>query len=146
MAATYNKFNCFVEDVLNGLHAFFDSAGDTLKVYLSNAAPSATADFVIGDCAEIGAGNGYTAGGEDILQECTRSGSTVTVTGNKIIWTAGPAAMNTFQYVVLYNPDSPSDSLVAWWDYLAGLALNAGETFTVKFNNGDPRGTVFTLA
>jgi hypothetical protein len=49
---------------------------------------------------------------------------------------------------VLYNDTQtvPADPLVAWWDYGAPLTLAVGETFTVKFNNGDPTGTIFTLA
>lgn len=37
-----------------------------LKVYLTNAAPNAATHTVKADLAEIGAGNGYTAGGADI--------------------------------------------------------------------------------
>ena len=60
--ATYNKFNNFVKDLAEKKH---DLNADQLNVYLSNAVPSATLDFVKADLAEIGTGNGYTADGGD---------------------------------------------------------------------------------
>lgn len=146
MAATYNKFQCFVEDLLNGKHSLFESGSDALFIYLSNATPSASADFVMADCAEIAAGNGYSAGGEDTNQESSRSGGTVTVKGTKVVWTASSGTIGPFQYVILYNQTLSEGALIAWWDYLTPLTLQDGETFTVKFNSADPIGTIFTLA
>lgn len=145
---SYNKFNIFVEDLMNKVHDLFGtSAADLLKIYLSNAAPSASADAVKADMAEISAGNGYSAGGEDTQNDGTRSTGTFTLTGTKVVWTASGGPIGPFQYVVLYNdtPTSPADPLIAWWDYGSAVTLQDGETFTVKFNNGDPTGTIFTL-
>ena len=58
--ATFFKFQDFSEQLIRGIHDF---DAHTFKVYLSNAAPSASADAVKADLAEITAGNGYTAGG-----------------------------------------------------------------------------------
>ena len=139
--ATYNGFQCFSEDLVDGVHNF---ASNTFKVYLSNATPSASADLVKADLAEIATGNGYdTAGGLTTTVAVSRSGATTTVTGTQVSWTA-TGAMATFRYVVLYNDTSASDSLIAWWDYGSAVSLNTGESFTVKFNNASP-GTIFTL-
>lgn len=146
--ATYNKINVFVEDLTNKVHDLFGSSGaDLLKIMLTNVAPVAT-NSVKADLTEISAGNGYTAGGEDIQNDGTRATATFTLTGTKVIWTCVTAAMATFRYIALYNdtPTSPADPLISWWDHGSGVTLNVGETFTVKFNNGDPTGTVFTLA
>lgn len=142
--AAFNKFYQFVEDLSKKVH---DIWNDQLEIYLSNATPSASADAVKADLAEIGTGNGYT-GPIDTQQTVARSNGTVTVTGTKITITATPAAINPFQYVVLQNttPTSPADPLIGWWDYGSALTLNAGDSFTIKFNNGDPTGTIFTLA
>lgn len=145
--AAYNKFQDFVEQLCTAKHNL-TGAGDVFKCYLSNAVPSASADAVKADLAEIAAGNGYTAGGEDAQNTLAESTGTATVTGTKIVWTASGGTIGPFQYVVLYNDTqtSPADPLVSWWDFGSALTLNSGETFTVKFNNGDPTGTIFTVA
>jgi len=143
--ATYNKFQDFVEQLLTAIHNF-TGAGHVFRIYLSNAAPSAAADAVKADLAEIAGGNGYTAGGEDTQNTLAEAAGTATVTGTKVVWTAAGGTIGPFQYVVLYNDTSASDNLVSWWDYGSALTLQIGETFTVKFNNGDPTGTILTCA
>lgn len=146
--ATYNKFNIFVEDLMNKVHDLFGtSAADLAKILLTNTAPAAT-NATKADITEISAGNGYTAGGEDTQNDGTRATATFTLTGTKVVWTAAGGTIGPFRYVVFYNdtPTSPADPLIAWWDHGSSVTLNDGETFTVKFNNGDPTGTIFTLA
>ena len=60
--AAFNKFQDFVESL--GLEEH-NLNTDVLKVYLTNNAPNAAADADMADLAEIAAGNGYVAGGED---------------------------------------------------------------------------------
>lgn len=143
--ATYNKFQDFVEQLCLGKH---NLNTDQLNVYLSNAVPSASADAVKADLAEIGAGNGYVADGADTTNTFAESGGTGTLTGTAVTWTASGGTIGPFQYVVLMNvtQTSPLKPLIAWWDYGAALTLNAGETFTVKFNNSATTGTIFTIA
>lgn len=142
--ATYNKFQQFSEDLVEGVHDF---DAHTFKVYLSNAAPSASADAVKTDMAEISAGNGYTAGGATTTIATSETGGTTTVTGTEVTWTATGGSIGPFQYAVLYNdtPTSPADPLIAWFDYGSALTLLVGESLTVRFNSASP-GTVFTLA
>jgi hypothetical protein len=146
--AAYNKFNAFVEHLCDKVHDLFGTAAaDLLKILLSNTAPVAT-NSVKADLVEITAGNGYTAGGEDVQNDGTRATGTFTLTGTKVVWTAAGGTIGPFQYVVLYNdtPAAPADPLIAWWNHGAAVTLQIGETFTVKFNNSDPTGTIFTLA
>ena len=145
--AAYNKFQDLVEQVLLAKHDF-SAAGHVFKIYLTNAAPSASLDAVKADLAEIAGGNGYTAGGEDVQNTLAEATGTATVTGTKVVWTAAGGTIGPFQYVALYNDTqtSPVDPLVSWWDHGSAVTLQIGETFTVKFNNGDPTGTIFTLA
>jgi hypothetical protein len=139
--AAYNKFENFVEELGLGGH---NLNTNTLSVYLSNAAPSASADAVKADLAEITNQNGYTAP-IDTQNTYAESGGTGTLTGTKCVVTA-TGAVGPFQYVVLYNDTHASDALIGWWDYGSALTLANGETFTVKFNNADPSGTIFTIA
>jgi hypothetical protein len=141
--AAYNKFQDFVQQLLTAVHDF-TAAGHVIKIYLSNTAPSASLDAVKADLAEIGSGNGYTAGGEDTQNTMAESGGVATVTCTKVVWTASGGTIGPFQYVVAYNDTSASDNLISWWDYGSAITLQIGETFTVKFNNGDPTGTLLT--
>jgi len=138
--AAYNKFQDFVEQVLTAKHNF-TAAGDVFKIYLSNTVPSASLDAVKADLVEIGAGNGYTAGGEDVQNTLSEAAGTATVGATDVVWTASGGSIGPFQYVVLYNDTqtSPVDPLVAWWDYGSALTLLTTETFTVDFTN------IFTL-
>lgn len=143
--AAFNKFQDFVEQLGKGVHNF-DAAGHTLKVYLSNATPSASLDAVKADLAEITNQNGYTAP-VDVQNTWAESAGTGTLTGTKVVITA-TGAVGPFQYVVLYNedPTSPVDPLIGWWDYGSPISLANGETFSIKFNNSDTTGTILTIA
>jgi hypothetical protein len=130
--ATFNKFNQFVEDLASGVHQF-QAAGHTLKVYLSNATPSASLDAVKADLAEITNQNGYTAP-VDIQNDMTETGGTATVTAVDVVITAS-GAVGPFQFAVIYNdtPTSPADPLIGWYDYSSPVTLSNGETFTINF-------------
>jgi hypothetical protein len=141
--ATFNKFQQFVEDLADKVH---NLSADQLECYLSNATPSAAADAVKADLAEISTGNGYT-GPQDTQNTGGQTTGTYTLTGTKIVITAS-GAVGPFQYVVLQNttPTSPLDPLIGWWDYGSALTLANGETFSIKFNNSDTTGTILTIA
>jgi hypothetical protein len=131
--AAFNKFQDFIEQVGKGVHQLH-AAGHTLKCFLTNEAPLAT-DTVKADMAEISAGNGYTAGGEDIQNDYSESGGVGTCTAVDITWTASGGTIGPFRYAVIYNdtPTSPADPLVAWYDYGSSITLNPGESFKVDF-------------
>lgn len=143
--ATFNKFQCFVGDLAGGVHDLSgSSAGHLLKVYLSNAAPSATDDNVKTDLAEITNENGYTAP-VDVQNSGAEAAGTFTLTGEKITITAS-GAVGPFRYVVLYNDTATGDPLISWWDYASSISLAAGETFVIKFNNSEDTGNILTIA
>lgn len=138
--ATFFKFQDFSEQLIRGIHDF---DAHTFKVYLSNAAPSASLDAVKADLAEIAAGNGYTAGGNATTITVAEVTGTTTVSGTEVVFTA-TGAVGPFQYAVLYNDTSASKNLVGAWDYGSSISLATGETFTVKFSNASP-GAILTL-
>lgn len=133
--ASFNKFNSFVEALAEKVH---NLGSDTLKVYLSNATPDAAADSIKTDLAEISAGNGYTAGGNQasITSSSQTSGTYKLVLGDPATWTASGGSIGPFRYAVLYNDTATNDELIGWWDYGSSITLNAGETFTVDFDAG----------
>jgi hypothetical protein len=144
--ATYNKFNIFCFDLCSGYHKLA-AADDALKAYLvaTANAPNAETHAVKADRAEFAGGTGYTAGGADILNTLSRSTVTTTCASTDVVWTAGAADWNAFQYVLLYNAGhttpGPNLPLVAWWDYGSALTLGNTETFTLDFG-----ASLFTLA
>ena len=104
---------------------------DTLRVYLSNATPSASADDVKTDLAEITNQNGYTAP-VDIQNAYSESAGVGTLTAVDVVVTA-TGAVGPFQYVPIYDDTHASKVLMGWYDYGSPLTLANGETFTVDF-------------
>lgn len=127
-----NFFEAFTEHLAEQVHKLDTH---TLKLYLSNATPSASADAVKADLAEITNENGYTAP-VDIENGTSRSGATTTVTATDKTVTASGGTVGPFRYVVIMNddPTSPADPLILWYDYGSGITLQAGESFTVDFS------------
>ena len=144
--AAGTKLQDFVEQLLSGKHDF-TAAGHVFKaVLLRSTDPPVATDTGLSSWTAQPTGTGYTAGGEDAQNTLAEAAGTATVTGTKITWTAGAADWTSFRYVALYNDtqSSPADPGVGFWDYGSDLTLGNGETFTVKWNNGDPTGTILT--
>jgi hypothetical protein len=143
--ATFNKYNTFVGDLSNEKHDILGTAGsgaDTLKVALTNTAPNAATHAVLADITEIGAGNGYVAGGNSATNIGSNTTGTVSVAGTNVVFTASGGTIGPFRYAVLYNSTqaSPLKPLIGWWDNGASITLNDTETFTVQFG-----ASIFTL-
>jgi len=140
--ATYNKFQDFSEQLVNGVQNFLT---DSFKIALSNTLPVNT-NTILANITQISAGNGYTSGGTATTIAISESAGTTTVTGTQVVFTASGGSIGPFRYAVLYNDTtaSPAKPLVAWWDYGSAVTLNDTDTFTVKFDNTSP-GTIFTV-
>src|SRR4051794_31950561 len=125
MAVTYNKFNVFTKDLVNGAHNF---GSNTFKIMLSNTAPVAT-NAVKADITEITAANGYTAGGPSMAMTVSTASGTAKVTGTATTLTASGGSFGPYRYVVLYNDTqaSPAKPLVGWWDYGSSISTNDTE-------------------
>ena len=143
--ATFNKFNQFVADVASGVHQLQTGTAQVFKVMLTNTAPTAT-NAVKADITEMGAGNGYTAGGVSVgtITGSQTSGTFKFVGGTDPVVTAS-GAVGPFRYVVLYNDTatSPAKPLIGWWDYGSAVTLASGETLTVDL---DQANGILTLA
>lgn len=131
--ASANKFNAFVEHLAEKVH---NLGSDTLKVCLTNTAPSA-GNSVFADLTEISAGNGYTAGGTQSTQSSSaQSSGTYKLVLADVTFTASGGSIGPFRYATLYNdtPTSPADPLILYWDYGTALTLTAGNSFSVDFD------------
>lgn len=138
--ASYNKFQVFTKDLIEGKHNF---ASNTFKVMLTNTAPVNT-NSIKGDLTEISAGNGYTAGGTATTITSSTSSGVAKVTGTDVVFTASGGTIGPLRYAVLYNDTqtSPAKPLVSWWDYGSSITLNDTETLTVDF---DATNGIFTV-
>ena len=127
--ATYNKFQCLVEDLAEKKH---NLASDTLKVAFSNAsnAPSASADVKLADITTIVATN---LG--DVTLTVSSSGQSAgtykLVVADKTLTASG--AVPAFRYVIIYNDTAANDELICWYDYGSEVTLASGDTFKLDF-------------
>lgn len=124
--ATVTLFDKFAEDAAEGVH---NLASDTLKVALTNTAPSAGSATVFADITEIAAGNGYVAGGvAATVDASTLSGGVYTLTLSGVTWTASGGAIAANRYAVLYNDTAATKPLIAFADFGASSTIADGVT------------------
>src|SRR4051794_23943635 len=141
--ALYIKYQQFVEDLAKKVH---NLNTDTLKIALTNTAPNVATHKLLSDITEIGAGNGYAAGGNNAtFSTGAQAAGTYKLVLADVTFTAAGGNMNAFQYAVLYNatPSSPLKPLIAYWDYGTAIIVTSGNSFTVDL---DQANGVFTLA
>ena len=132
--ATYTKYESFIEYIWDKQVDLFGTT-ETLNAVIHSDAPVVATDNELTDLTQI-TGTGYTAGGEDIQNDATRTGGTVTLTAVDVVWTAGAGDWTSGQYVSIYDdtPTTPvADPLMCAFDYGSTFTLGNGETFTLDF-------------
>lgn len=129
--ASFVKFHSFVEALAEKVH---NLGSDTLKVALTNTAPTASSNTQLSDITQISNGNGYTTGGSQATQSSSAqtSGTYKLVLGDVTFTATG--SMGPFRYAVLYNDTATNDELIGYYDYGSSITLASGETFTVDFD------------
>ena len=129
--AVFNKFNCFVADVANKVH---NLGADSLKIMLSNVAPTAT-NAVKADISEIAAGSGYVAGGMAVgsVTSAQSAGLYKLIAATDPVFTAS-GTVGPFRYAVLYNATPAAGNLIGWWDRGASIILASADSFTVDLD------------
>src|SRR5262245_35284107 len=134
--ATFNKFNQFVEDLAKKVH---NLNTDTLKVMLTNSAPSAS-NALLADITEITAQNGYSTSRAAVtFSSGAQTGGTYKLVVNDVTFTAAGGSFGPFRYVVLYNstPTSPLKPLIGYYDYGTALTVTSGNSFTVDLDQAN---------
>lgn len=129
--ATFTKYEHFAEALANNEVDIFGTT-DQFKAVIHSDAPVAATDDELADLTQV-TGTGYTAGGEDIQNDATRSGGTVTMTAVDVVWTASAADWAAGRYVSLHDEDSTTDILMSSFDYGSNFTVGNGETFTLDF-------------
>ena len=129
--ASYNKFQPFVEAVAEKKH---NLGSDTLKVALTNTAPTADSD-ALADITEIA----YTYCSDRALSTSSSaqtSGTYKLVIADKTISASG-GAVGPFRYVVIYNDTATNDDLICWFDYGSSITLADGESIVLDFDDSN---------
>lgn len=129
--ATYNKFNCFVADVHNGVH---NLGSNTIKVALTNSAPSA-ANTQLSNITEIA--YTYCSARVITVTSSSQSGGLYKLIVEDLTLTATGGAVGPFQYVVFYNDTHANKPLICWFADTAPVTLNAGDTYKIDCNQTD---------
>lgn len=142
--SSWNKFNCFVEDVCEKKH---NLGSDALTVAFCAAAnaPVAT-NTVLANLTQVAYTNVVTTPNASRVIGVTSSSQTsgtykLVLPDMTVTATGGDIA--AFRYVVIYNDTATNDELIAWLDYGANVTIASGETLLINF---DDSGGVFTLA
>jgi len=133
--ATFTKYEHFVEALVNEEVDLFGTT-DTFKAAIHTDAPDVASDDELADLTQIAGSNGYTTGGEDIQNDATRSGGTVTMVATDVVWTAAGGNLGnstTGRYVSIHDDTSTTDILMNSYDYGATFTVAASETFTLDF-------------
>lgn len=133
--AAFVKFQTFIEKLAEAGH---NLGSDTLKVALTNTAPTVATDDTLSDITQITAEHGYSAGGSTAtLVSSSQTGGTYKLVLTDVTFTASGGSIGPFRYFVLYNDTSATDLLIGYWDFGSNLTLADGQSVTVDFDADD---------
>lgn len=126
------KFYSFVEAVHEKKH---NLGSDTLKVLLTNTAPSLSNTVKADISGELSTASGYTAGGATItVTSSAQSSGLYTLIASDVTWTASGGSIGPFRWAVLYNDTASNDELIGYIDYGYSITVASGQTFTIDFD------------
>lgn len=125
--ATGNKFNSFVENLAEKVH---NLGSDTLKVALTNSAPSAS-NTVLANITEVSYTN-LSSRTLSVSSSSQTSGTYKLVISDLVLTATG--AVGPFRYVVIYNDTATNDELIAWYDIGSSVTMANTDTVTLDFD------------
>lgn len=151
MAITSAICTSFKKELLDGIHSFLATGGDTYKIALIKAQASqagtygaATTNYsdVTGNSDELGATGGYTTGGNTLTNiNPTSSGTTAFIDFSDTSWTS---ATFTTRGCIIYNT-SESNKAVMVIDFGADFSVSGG-TFEIQFPTADATNAILRIA
>ena len=145
MAFTGN-FMCtsFKQEVLQGIHNFTTSTGDTFKLALyTNTAAFDASTTAYTATNEVGNSGSYAAGGGSLVNVTpTTSGTTAFVDFDDLAFTT---ATITARGALIYNSSAAGDPTVAVLDFGADKTSTSG-TFTIQFPAADASNAIIRIA
>lgn len=125
--ATFTKFNPFVENLAEEV---FNLGSDTLKVALTNTAPSASYG-ALSQITEISYSN--LSSRTLTVSSSAQTNGTYKLTLADLTLTAS-GTVPTFRYIIIYDDTATNDELIAYYDYGSAVNMIVGDTFVIDFD------------
>jgi hypothetical protein len=145
MAFTGN-FMCtsFKQEILQGVHNFTASTGDSFKLALyTNSASFTAATTAYTASNEVGASGSYSAGGGTLTNVTpTTSGTTAFTDFNDLTFTS---ATITARGALIYNDTAAGDPAVVVLDFGSDKTSTAGD-FQIVFPTADASNAIIRIA
>ena len=142
MAISQAMCTSFKKELLEGVHNFKDSGGDTFKIALYTSSASLGAATTAYSTTNEISGTGYTAGGNTLTRvDPSSSGTTGFTDFANTTWCS---ATITARGALIYN-DTDSDKAVAVLDFGADKTSTAGD-FTNQFPVADASNAIIRIA
>ncbi len=131
------QFIIFPSFYLHVGRAVMNLDADTLKVALTNSAPS-SGNSLLSDITQIATGAGYASGGFSLSGvDYSLDGSIGELTATDLVITASGGTMATWRYPVIYDdtPSNPLKPLIGYLDVGTGISLADGQSRTLDFSS-----------
>ena len=142
MAITQAMCTSFKQELLEAVHNFKNSGGDTFKIALYTSSASLGAGTTAYTTSNEVSGTGYTAGGNTLTRVAPSSSGTTAITDfADSTWSS---ATITARGALIYN-DTDSDKAVAVLDFGADKTSTGGD-FTVQFPAADASNAIIRIA
>ena len=142
MAITQTLCTSFKQELLQGIHDFTASTGDTYKIALFTSAATLDASTTTYSTANEVSGTGYTAGGNVLTNVTpTTSGTTAFVDFDDTTFTN---ATITAAGALIYN-STDGDRAVAVLDF-GGDKTSTNGDFTIQFPTADASNAIIRIA
>lgn len=142
MAITQAMCTSFKKELLEAVHNFKLSGGDTFKIALFTSSASLDATTTAYSTSQEVTGSGYSAGGNTLTRiDPATSGTTAFTDFANTTWSS---ATITARGAVIYN-STDSDKAVAVLDFGTDKASSSGD-FTIQFPTPDASSAIIRIA
>jgi hypothetical protein len=142
MAITQAMCTSFKKELLEAVHNFKNSGGDTFKIALYTSSATLSAATTAYSATNEVSGTGYTAAGNTLTRvDPSSSGTTGFTDFADTTWSS---ASITARGALIYN-DSDSDKAVAVLDFGADKTASGGD-FTITFPAADASNAIIRIA
>ena len=141
MAITQAMCTSFKKELLEAVHNFKNSGGDTFKIALYTSSATMSAATTAYSATNEVSGTGYTAGGNTLTRvDPSSSGTTGFTDFADTTWSS---ASITARGALIYN-DTDSDKAVAVLDFGADKTASGGD-FTITFPAADASNAIIRI-
>ena len=142
MAITQAMATSFKKELLEAVHNFKLSGGDTFKIALFTSSASLDATTTAYSTSNEVSGAGYSAGGNTLTRiDPATSGTTAFTDFANTTWSS---ATITARGAVIYN-STDSDKAVAVLDFGSDKSSSSGD-FTIQFPTADSSSAIIRIA